>query len=671
MSEKEARELIIELSEKLTHLNYKYYQEDISEVSDQEFDKMMHELIDLETKFPALKLPDSPTQRVGGTITKNFETVFHKYPMLSLANTYSEDELLDFDKRIQKGLEEGEIYEYTCELKFDGVALSVLYENGYLVQGATRGDGEKGDNVTSNVKTIRSMPLKLKDGLATNNFEVRGEVFLSKMEFARINKLRAENNEPLLANPRNACSGTLKMQDSSVVASRNLNCYLYGLMADDLPFESHFESMNFLTEAGFNVSPTFEKCSTIQEVIAYIEKWRDKRHELPLETDGIVIKINNYEQQERLGYTAKSPRWAISYKYAAEQAESKLNEVTYQVGRTGAVTPVANLEPVLLAGTTVKRASLHNANEIKRLDLREGDHVYIEKGGEIIPKIISVNITKRDPDSKEIEFPTTCPECGTPLERKEGEAVHYCPNTLACPPQIQGRIEHFIQRKAMDIEGLGPETIDMLLNKSLILDAADLYFLKKEDLNGLERFAEKSIDNLINGIEASKQRAFPQVLFGLGIRFVGATVAEKLAFHFKNIENLQKATFEELIEVPDIGDRIAESVISYFSDEKSIHFIQKLKEAGLQFEVVEEVVEQDSNTFENKSFVVSGVFESFDRDELKEIIKKNGGKVISAVSGKLDYLVAGDKMGPSKLEKAKKLGITIISEEEFKELLNL
>lgn len=671
MSEKEARELIIELSEKLTHLNYKYYQEDISEVSDQEFDKMMHELIDLETKFPALKLPDSPTQRVGGTITKNFETVFHKYPMLSLANTYSEDELLDFDKRIQKGLEEDETYEYTCELKFDGVALSVLYQDGYLVQGATRGDGEKGDNVTTNVKTIRSMPLKLKEGLATNNFEVRGEVFLSKMEFARINKLRAENNEPLLANPRNACSGTVKMQDSSVVASRNLNCYLYGLMSDDLPFDSHFESMNFLTEAGFNVSPTFEKCKTIQEVIAYIEKWRDKRHELPLETDGIVIKINNYKQQERLGYTAKSPRWAISYKYAAEQAESKLNEVTYQVGRTGAVTPVANLEPVLLAGTTVKRASLHNANEIKRLDLREGDHVYIEKGGEIIPKIISVNITKRDPNAEEIDFPITCPECGTPLERKEGEAVHYCPNTLACPPQIQGRIEHFIQRKAMDIEGLGPETIDMLLNKKLITDAADLYFLKKEDLNGLERFAEKSIDNLIKGVEISKQRAFPQVLFGLGIRFVGATVAEKLAFHFKNIDNLQKAAFEELIEVPDIGDRIAESVIAYFSDEKSLQFIQKLKDAGLQFEVVEEVVEQDSNTFENKSFVVSGVFESFDRDELKEIIKKNGGKVISAVSGKLDYLVAGDKMGPSKLEKAKKLGITIISEEEFKELLNL
>ncbi len=671
MSEKEARELIIELSEKLTHLNYKYYQEDISEVSDQQFDKMMHELIDLENKFPALKLQDSPTQRVGGTITKNFETVYHKYPMLSLANTYSEDELLDFDKRIQKGLEEGEDYEYTCELKFDGLALSVLYQDGYLVQGATRGDGEKGDNVTTNVKTIRSMPLKLKDGLVTNNFEVRGEVFLSKLEFARINRLRAEKNEALLANPRNACSGTLKMQDSSVVASRNLNCYLYGLMSDDLPFESHFESMNFLMEAGFNVSPTFEKCNTIQEVIAYIEKWRDKRHELPLETDGIVIKINNYQQQERLGFTAKSPRWAISYKYAAEQAESRLNEVTYQVGRTGAVTPVANLEPVLLAGTTVKRASLHNANEIKRLDLREGDYVYIEKGGEIIPKIISVDVTKRDPNSKEIDFPNNCPECGTQLERKEGEVVHYCPNTLACPPQIQGRIEHFIQRKAMDIEGLGPETIDMLLNKNLISDAADLYYLKKEDLNGLERFAEKSIDNLLNGVEASKQRAFPQVLFGLGIRFVGATVAEKLAFYFKNIDNLQTASFEELIEVPDIGDRIAESVIAYFGDEKNLQFIQKLKDAGLQFEVIEELVEQDSNTFENKSFVVSGVFESFDRDELKEIIKKNGGKVISAVSGKLDYLVAGDKMGPSKLEKAKKLGITIISEEEFKELLNL
>ncbi|MEM7107879.1 MAG: NAD-dependent DNA ligase LigA [Bacteroidota bacterium] len=668
MTQQEAKAKIAELSEQVNYHNDLYYQQDRNEISDFEFDQLLDELINLEAQFPEFKRPDSPTQRVGGTITKEFETVQHKHPMLSLGNTYSTDELRDFDKRVAKGLSDA-TYEYFCELKFDGVALSLTYENGLLVRGVTRGDGTRGDDITNNVKTIRTIPLSLK-GSYPQTFEARGEAFFPKANFEKLNKEREDIGEETYANARNTASGTLKMQDSSIVAKRGLDCYLYAMISDADELDSHERSINKLIELGFHVSPTFLKCQNIEEVIQYIEKWENKRHELPLETDGIVIKVNHSAQQKVLGYTAKSPRWAIAFKYQAESASTVLRNINYQVGRTGAVTPVAELAPVFLAGTTVKRASLHNANEIERLDLRVGDTVFVEKGGEIIPKVTAVELAQRPETAKKVEYIDACPECDTELIRYEGEAVHYCPNSTGCPPQIKGRIEHFIQRKAMNIDSLGEKTIALLYEKNLVKSPADLYSLAYEDVMQLEGFKELSSSNLIKGISASKEVAFENVLFGIGIRYVGRTVAQKLAQHFKSIDKLADATFDELIEVPEIGDRIAESVVSFFSNEQNKEEIDRLKAAGVQFLLLEKEETNISNALEGKSFVVSGVFENYGRDQLKETIKQHGGKVISAISGKLDFLLAGDKMGPAKKEKAQKLGIKIISETEFDTMID-
>lgn len=682
MTEQQALAEIQQLSEQINYHNDLYYQQDKSEISDYDFDKLLERLIELEGQFPQFKFEDSPSQRVGGTITKNFETVVHKYPMLSLGNTYSKEELIDWDGRVNRGLGTDD-YAYFCELKFDGTALSLTYENGLLKRAVTRGDGTQGDDITTNAKTIRTIPMRLKHDVP-ESFEVRGEVYFPKKEFERVNTERIDIGEEPLANPRNAGSGTLKMQDSSIVASRKLDCYLYYLLGDTLEFKTHSESMAQLEQWGFNVSPTYKKCKNIEEVLEYIAYWESKRHDLPSETDGVVIKVDSLDQQNELGFTAKSPRWAIAYKYKAESASTILESISYQVGRTGSVTPVANLKPVLLAGTTVKRASLHNANEIARLGLCLGDTVFVEKGGEIIPKITGVDQAARPANSSEVEYITHCPECNTELIRKEGEANHYCPNTEGCPPQILGRIEHFIQRKAMDIDSLGSETIRGLLDNGLIEDYAGLYKLSYEDLNGLEfktfsekkgdysvrSLREKSASNIIEAIETSKKTPFERVLFALGIRYVGQTVAEKLAQHFKSIDNLMQASLEELVAVPEIGDRIAESVVDFFSQENSQHLIADLKAAGLQFEIEEIEIQHEGNNLAEKSFVISGVFSQFSRDELKEKIKLNGGKVVSSISAKLDYLVAGENMGPAKLEKATKLGITIISEEEFINMIN-
>lgn len=664
MNKEKAQAEIQELTDKINLYNYQYYQEDKSEVSDFEFDTLLEKLIELETSFPELKQPDSPTQRVGGTITKQFPTVYHQYPMLSLGNTYSREELFDFDKRIKKALGD-EPYEYFCELKFDGVALSLTYQNGILVRGATRGDGVRGDDITNNVKTIRSIPIRIKDGNIPPLFEARGEAFMPLEVFNKINREREEAEETLLANPRNTASGTLKMQDSSIVARRKLDCFLYSMIGEDLEFETHEESILKLAAMGFNISPTYRKCSTIEQVFDYIDEWEKKRLSLPLDTDGIVLKINSLSQQERLGFTAKSPRWAIAYKYKAESAATILDKIVYQVGRTGAVTPVANLKPVTLAGTVVKRASLHNANEILRLDLRIGDTVFVEKGGEIIPKITGVDLPKRPLHSEQVAYITQCPECDTPLIRNEGEAVHYCPNEKGCPPQIKGRISHFIQRRAMDIDSMGDRTIALLFEKGLIKNPADLYDLKYEDVFNLDGFKDLSTRNLLAGIENSKNAPFENVLFGIGIRFVGKTVAEKLAAHFKTVQNIRIASFEELISVNEIGERIARSVVDFFQDQDNLVFIDRLIAAGLNMESKSETVTKESDSLKDKTFVISGVFEKFERDELKDLIIKNSGKVLSSISGKLDYLLAGEKMGPSKLEKAKSLNIPIISENEF------
>ena len=663
MDVKTAKSRIDELSKKLNSYNKAYYLDDTSLISDQEFDALLHELINLENQFPELKTIDSPSQRVGGAINKAFETVVHKTRMLSLGNTYSEDDLIEFDNRVAKGLE-GQTYEYLCELKFDGVAISLQYENDVLIRAITRGDGTKGDNITDNAKTIKSIPLKIGSGL--KSLEVRGEVFMPKPVFEQLNKDREEAGEELYANARNTASGSLKMMDSSQVAKRNLNCYLYMLLAEGIA--SHEESIENLEKWGFNVSPTYKKCESIQEVLAYINKWSDKRHELPVETDGIVIKVNSLQQQEQLGFTAKNPKWAISYKYKSENACTRLNAVTYQVGRTGSITPVAELEPVLLAGTTVKRASLHNANEIARLDLHENDFVFVEKGGEIIPKVTGVNVKERSLFSSPIDYITNCPACNTTLVRKEGEASHYCPNTEECPPQIKGRIAHFIHRNALNIDSLGERTISSLFEQGWLSKPSDLYNLTEEQLITLEGFKELSVNNLLNGIEQSKQAPFEAVLFGLGIRYVGKTVAEKLIEHFRTIDAIMDATFDELVSVQEIGARIAESVISHFSIQENRDEIERLKDAGLQF--VSAINTKESNLLVNNTFVISGVFVNHSRDELKKIIKANGGKVVTSISKKLDYLVAGDNMGPSKKEKAEKLEVRIISEEDFQSLLN-
>jgi len=680
MTAEEAKKSIDDLIEKIDYYNHRYYQDSISEITDYEFDQLLKKLENLEENFPQYKYPYSPTQRVGGAITKSFETVVHKNAMMSLSNTYSEEELVDFDKRISKGLA-GQPYEYMCELKFDGVAISLWYENGILARAVTRGDGVRGDDITNNAKTIRSIPLRLKNTKSLPaEFEVRGEVFMPLKVFEELNREKAEKGEALLANPRNTASGTLKMQDSSIVASRKLDCYLYYFYSEEVVVNSHEEAIHLIEKAGFNVSSTYRKCRNIQEVFQYIKDWETKRFELPLDTDGIVIKVNSIAQQKALGFTAKSPRWAIAYKYKAENARTLLKDITYQVGRTGAITPVAELEPVLLAGTTVKRASLHNANEIKRLGLRIGDFVFVEKGGEIIPKVTGVDLENRAKNLPELEYITACPECGTKLIRKEGEALHYCPNEVSCPPQVLGRIEHFIQRKAMDIESLGPETIRGLVEHGMINNVADLYELSFEDLNGLEfkvysdkkdggysvrSLREKSAKNIIDSIENSKKQPFDRVLFGLGIRYVGSTVSEKLTDYFGSMDNLMKATYEELISVPEIGDRIAESVQQYFSEPKNQSLVGRLRQYGLNTEVVENEESNGNNVLEGKTFVISGVFSRVSREDLKDLIKQYGGKVVSSISAKLDFLVAGENMGPSKKQKAEKLKITTINEEDF------
>lgn len=669
MTTQQAQQAIQDLTQKINYHNELYYQKHKTEISDLEFDQLLERLVHLEQQFPELKQPDSPTQRVGGTITKEFQTVYHNYPMLSLGNTYSQEELTDFDSRVAKGLD-GDAYEYFCELKFDGVSISLIYENGLLVRGVTRGDGVRGDDVTANVKTIRNIPLKVSGKNIPPSFEVRGEVFLPKDIFTQLNKEREDIGEERYANARNTASGTLKMQDSSIVAQRKLNCFVYYLLGEDIGMETHEEGIHHLEKWGFNISDTYKKCKSLKEVFDYIDHWENRRSELPLETDGVVIKVNSLEQQERLGFTAKSPRWAIAYKYKAQSISTRLNGVTYQVGRTGAITPVAELEPVFLSGTTVKRASLHNANEISRLDLHIGDYVFVEKGGEIIPKVTGVDHTKRKGKTQPIQYVTRCPECNTPLVRQEGEAAHYCPNINGCAPQIKGRIEHFIQRKAMDIDSLGEQTIRQLYDLDLVRRPSDLYFLTKEDLLQLDKVKDKSAENMLKGIHESKQAPFESVLFAIGIRYVGKTVAEKLARHFKTINRLMNASYEQLLEAPEVGEKIAQSVIQFFSHPENREEVERLRQAGLNLEAVIKEVPLDSNVLGGKSFVISGVFENYERDDLKDIILKNGGKVLSSISGKLDYLLAGDNMGPAKREKAEKLGVPIISEADFNVLLS-
>ncbi len=668
MTSEQAQKAIQELTEKINYHNDLYYQKNRTEISDYEFDKLLEQLIQFEHQFPQLQLPDSPSQRVGGTITKTFQTVYHQYPMLSLGNTYSRDELTDFDSRVSKGLD-GDPYEYFCELKFDGVSISLVYENGMLVRGVTRGDGVRGDNVTANVKTIRNIPLRVRGENLPPVFEVRGEVFMPKDVFIQLNKDREDIGEERYANARNTTSGTLKMQDSSIVAQRKLQCFAYFLLGTENQLATHEEGIHKLEQWGFQVSPTYRKCATINEVFTYIDYWENRRDELPLETDGVVIKVNSLEQQETLGFTAKSPRWAVAYKYKAESMSTRLNAITYQVGRTGAITPVAELEPVFLSGTTVKRASLHNANEIVRLDLRIGDYVFVEKGGEIIPKVTGVDTARRNPESPPIHYTTKCPECGTPLIRQESEAAHYCPNTYGCPPQIKGRIEHFIQRKAMNIDSIGEQTIRQLFELGLVKSPADLYDLRMEDLLRLDKVKEKSAHNIQKGIQQSKEAPFESVLFAIGIRYVGKTVAEKLARHFITLDRLAKASYDELLAAPEVGEKIAQSVLEFFANAENQKEIERLTASGLTVEAHVEEVKLDSTVLDNKSFVISGVFQHFERDQLKEVILKNGGRVLSSISGKLDYLLAGDNMGPAKREKAEKLGVSIISESEFMNIL--
>lgn len=665
MSFEEAKKRIAALSGELKQHNYNYYVLAMPTITDLEFDKKLEELIALETQFPELIDPDSPTQNVGGFITKEFKTVRHRWPMLSLGNTYNEQELLDFDERIKKAI--GDNFEYVAELKFDGLSMSLTYKGGKLEQAVTRGDGTQGDEVTTNVKTIRSIPKKLHEGNYPDDFEIRGEVFMHLKAFERLNDERLESGEPPYANPRNFASGTIKLQDSAEVAKRPLDSFMYFLYTEKQLFKTHWESLQAVKSWGFPVNDESRLCANIEDVLKFISEWESKRFHLSYDIDGIVIKVNNYSQQQELGFTAKSPRWAIAYKYKAERVETELLSVSYQVGRTGAVTPVANLKPIFLAGTTVKRATLHNANEIIRLDLHEGDSVYVEKGGEIIPKIISVNLQKRKPDANPIVYRTTCPDCNTPLERKEGEAAFYCPNDEGCPTQIVGKMQHFTGRKVMDIDGLGDETIETLYEKGFISHISDIYDLhtKADQLKTMERFGEKSINNMLDGIEKSKQMPFDRVLFGLGIRYVGATVAKKLTGYFKTIDNLMSASFDELNAVEEIGERIAHSIIEYFADEKHRQEIEKLRTHGLQFEAEEKEVTLASEKLLGMNFIISGTFEKYSRDELKDIIEQNGGKILSSISAKLNYLVAGDNMGPAKLEKATKLNIPIISDDEL------
>lgn len=655
------------LREELNLHNHNYYVLDNPTISDYDFDQKLKELQDLENKHPEFFDENSPTQRVGGMITKNFQTITHKNRMYSLDNSYSKEDVLDWEKRIQKIL--GDVpLEYTCELKYDGASISMTYEHGKLKRAVTRGDGFQGDEVTNNIKTIKSVPLQLK-GDFPDSFEIRGEIILPLEGFAKMNQELIESGETPYSNPRNTASGSLKLQDSSEVARRPLDCLLYTFIGNDVKFSTHFESLEKARSFGFKVPKEAKLVKTIDEIFEFIDYWNIHRHDLPYETDGVVVKVNNLHYQDELGYTAKSPRWAVAYKFKAEQVATKLNSISYQVGRTGAITPVANLEPVQLAGTIVKRASLHNADQIEKLDIRVGDEVFVEKGGEIIPKIIGVDFTKRSLDLLPTVYITNCPECQTELVRKEGEAQHYCPNFYGCPPQIIGRIQHYISRKAMDIEGLGGETVALLFNNNLVHNYADLYDLTIEQVIPLERMAQKSAENLVNGIEKSKEVPFERVLFALGIRYVGETVAKKLAKHYQNIDNLRNASLMDLILVDEIGERIAQSVIEFFENNENQFIIQRLKDYGVQLESKTVFNPDATDKLSGKTFVVSGVFERFSRDDLKKSIEDNGGKIGSSISAKTDYVVAGDNMGPAKLEKANKLNISIISEDDFIEML--
>ncbi|MDA3906165.1 MAG: NAD-dependent DNA ligase LigA [Bacteroidales bacterium] len=681
MRPENAEARIAELSAEINKHNQLYYDKSNPLISDYDFDMLLEELIRLEKEFPEFKLADSPTQRVGGSISKSFEQHIHKNPMLSLGNTYSEEDLYDFDQRVKK-FANVETVEYVCELKYDGVAISLLYKNGVLDKAVTRGDGVKGDIVTNNIKTIRSIPLRLESEKSPTELEMRGEILFPKDAFLKLNNERLGIGDAPFANPRNAASGTIKMQDSSVVAKRPLECFLYYVLTEEKSFESHYQSLEFAKEIGFNVPNTMALYSNIEGIFEFIKDWNNAKDKLNFEIDGVVIKVNDFALQKRLGFTAKSPRWAISYKFKAERVQTRLLSVDFQVGRTGAITPVANLEPVQLAGTTVKRASLHNADIMEQLDIRLNDLVYVEKGGEIIPKIVGVNKASRGDESNTLTYIDKCPECGTNLIRNEGEANHYCANDVKCPPQIKGRIEHFISRKAMNIDSLGEGKVEMLFDKGLVNNLSDLFQLKYEDLIGVEKtfvsedgsktkimsLREKSVENILTGIERSLEMPFPKVLYALGIRYVGETTAKKLAKHFKSLKELQKASLEELVEVDEIGDKIANSVLNYFATDGRQVELERLSAAGLNFELGEQ--EQNvSNILEGKSFVVSGIFEKYSRNEIKALIEQNGGRNAGSISAKTDFVLAGENMGPAKLKKAEKLNIPILSEVEFIQMI--
>jgi DNA ligase (NAD+) len=647
--------------------NYLYYAENAPVISDRQFDLLLEELQKLEAEHPEFDDPNSPTRRVGGAVTKEFRNLPHRFPMLSLANTYSKEEIEEFEARIKKLLETE--VRYVCELKYDGAAVSLTYKNGKLESAVTRGDGEKGDEITNNIKTIRNLPLVLQGNDFPNDFDIRGEVLMDRAGFQKLNEDRVEAGYEPFANPRNSAAGTLKMQDSAIVASRPLHCFAYNLASNNLPFEYHSEGLKLARQWGFSIPPFEEVVYGIEGIMDYINHWDKARKDLPFDIDGVVIKVDSLKQQEMLGFTAKSPRWAIAYKFKAEEVVTELLSISYQVGRTGAITPVANLKPVHLAGTVVKRASLHNADIIQALDLHIGDKVYVEKGGEIIPKITGAAVEQRALFAEPVQFISECPECNTPLVRTEGEAQHYCPNEDHCPPQVKGRIEHYISRRAMNIDGIGTETVGLLYDKGAIKDAADLYELTYEDFEGWEGWKDKSIRNLLEGIEKSKEVAFPKVLFAIGIRYVGETVAKKLAAHFKSMEALKQASLEVLVDVEEIGDKIAESVLTYFQNAAHLHFIERLKQHGVQMEL-EDSGALLSDKLAGKSFVISGVFIKHSRDQLKMLIEQHGGKIVSSVSAKTDYLLAGENMGPSKLEKAEKLGVTIIREEDFENMIH-
>lgn len=661
------RQRILQLRKELHEHNYKYYVLNQPEISDQEFDFMMKELQELEARHEDMFDPNSPTQRVGSDINQEFTQVTHKYPMLSLANTYSQEEVADFYSSVKKGLN-GEDFEICCELKYDGLSISLTYEDGKLVRGVTRGDGVHGDDVTANVKTIRSIPLVLKDGDWPKEFEIRGEILMPWNVFERLNQEREAAEEPLFANPRNAASGTLKSQNSALVASRNLDAYLYYLLGDELPGDGHYENLEKAREWGFKISEGMRKVKTLQEIYDFIDYWDTGRKNLPVATDGIVLKVNSLRQQRALGYTAKNPRWAIAYKFKAERACTRLNEVTFQVGRTGAVTPVANMEPVQLAGTTVRRATLNNEDFIRSLDLHIGDYVYVEKGGEIIPKIVGVDIDQRPIIAQPVTFITHCPECGAKLVRYEGEAAYYCPNDAGCPPQIKGRIEHFISRKAMNIDSIGPETVDDFYRHGLVRNVADLYDIEVQQING-DGSRQKSAEKIVNGIEASKHVPFERVVFALGIRFVGETTARLLARHFKTIDALAAASLQDLLEVEGVGEVIAKSVMTYFRNPVTMQIVERLRGYGLQMALSEELISSATDKLAGKSIVISGVFAHHSRDEYKQMIEQNGGKNVGSISGKTSFILAGENMGPAKLQKAEKLGIQIVDEETFLKMI--